>query len=198
MALLAGQALAATATAPMDLVMPAPPALRSLDRALSGEISTGDRNLDLLLDAQRKGLGTLDEAPTPGRMPERGRSERLLAQPLPEPQRPADPRRQGQAAPPQAWPAAPITTLPISPLGQVLPSATPAPSPRFGRDWAGNGAAGLDAAPGQRGAGPPGLWLRDLVQDGVAFIKDHLLAIIGAWAAIAALVFGLKAYSRRI
>lgn len=198
-ALLACQALAATSTALTDPAAPVVPALRSLDKALSGEISTGDRNLDLLLDAQRRGVGTLDDAPTPGRTPERGRSGRLAGQPLPEPQRPADPYRQPQVPLLAVPSAAPFAGLTTSPLGQVLPSASPAPSPRLGRDWNGSGGAGQAAATaGQRGAGPPNLLLRDLIQDGLAFIKDHLLAILGTWAAIAALVFGLRAYSRRI
>lgn len=194
--LLAWQALAATTPAPADTALPAAPGLRLLDKALSGEVSTGDHNLDLLLDAQRKGLATLDEAPTPGRMPERGRSERLAGQALPEPQRQADPQRLLPATPPAA--------LPTAPLILVLPSASPVAPPRLARDWSGNSAAAQAAGTGQRGVsgstGPraPDLFLRDLILDGLALIKVHLFAILGACAAIALLVLGLKAYSRRI
>ena len=198
-ALLACQALAATATAPADSAVQPRPGLRSLDKALSGEVSTGDRNLDLLLDAQRKGPAVLEDEPKPGRMPDRVRSDRLAGQPLPEPQRPVDPLRQPLPAPAPA-----SAGLTVS-LGQVLPSAAPTAAPRLGRDWSGNAgaaAAHSGAAGAQRGDGaaahPPDLWLRDLIQEGLAFVKDHLYAILGTWAGIALLAVGVKAYSRRL
>ena len=56
---------------------------RTLDKALGGDLSTGDRNLDLLLDSQRRAGDRLDETPTSRPMPDGPAARRQLLQPLP-------------------------------------------------------------------------------------------------------------------
>ena len=43
---------------------------RSLDKALGGDLSSGDSTLDMLMDGQRKGTHRLDEAPSTRAVPE--------------------------------------------------------------------------------------------------------------------------------
>ena len=207
-ALLVGLAQAAPVGAPADSAAASPPAARTLDKALGGDVSTGDRNLDLLLDAQRKGLTTLDDAPAPGKMPERRPSDRLASQPLPDPQRTQDAQRPAPVAPlaaPLALPAtaASANSAVLAP-GPVLPSAGPAAPPKLKRDWSGQGAVGATTATGQGGkVGMPGarladlLGLMDAIQIGLAFIHEHLIALVSGGAALLLTLLGLKSYSRR-
>ena len=171
---------------------------RTLDKALSGDLSTGDRNLDLLLESQRKGLDRVDEAPAAQAMPARPAGGRQPVQTLPAA------AAEGQAPRP---PAAgqrfePLLTLPER--GQVG-NAGPA-APKLARDWSGGARQSahgpVNAAdsiygdsPVLRSAARP---LRDWIQEGVALVKDNLITIALAGAVIALLAVGLKAYSRRI
>lgn len=177
---------------------PQPPsagaATRSLDKALGGGLSTGDHNLDLLLDAQRKGTDRLDEKLAGRSLPERPASGRLAITSLPEPSRSM----------------APMATMPavIPPLavpGQILQAAPPGAQAQIARGW---GVGTAQAAAGTRHAGAGasaeagGLRadhrLREWVLEGLAFVKHHLFTILAAGAMIALLVVGLKTYSRRV
>ena len=187
-------AVMATAEAP-------PPAAgamtRSLDKALGGDPSSGDRTLDMLMDAQRKGTHRLDETPPARAVPERSANGRLAIQLPPEPFRPMET--------PVRLPAGRPAVAPLAMPGQVLQVAPSATAPRAQRDWSGaaQGAAGSrEAGAGLYGEakGLPAVdsRLRAWSLAGVAFVKDHLIEILAAWALIALLVAGIKAYSRRI
>lgn len=86
---------------------------------------------------------------------------------------------------------------------QVAPSGT---APRAQRDWSGGAAQGA-AGSREAGAGAYGeakglpavdSRLRAWILAGLAFVKDHLIEILAAWALIALLVAGVKVYSRRL
>ena len=88
--------------------------------------------------------------------------------------------------------------------GSVLPSAGPATAPKLSRDWSGQGAAGGTTATGQGGkVGMPGarladlLGLMDAIRIGLAFIHEHLVALVSGGAALLLTLLGLKSYSRR-
>ena len=181
---------------------PAPMAAgtRTLDKALSGDLSTGDRNLDLLLESQRKGGALLDEAPEAQAMPARPAGSRLPLQPLPAAVPAVQVPRPSGAGPRFE----PLLTLPER--GQMGSAGLPAP--KLARDWSGGStqtqtAAGAAQSGGSIYGDSPGLKsavrpLRDWLQEGVAFVKDNLVTLLLAGAAIALLAIGLKAYSRRI
>ena len=169
-----------------------------LDKALSGDLTTGDRNLDLLLESQRKGGDRLDAAPAAQAMPARPTGGRQLLQPLPDKTAPAQTPR-----PPEAGQGfAPMLALPER--SQLTNAGLPAP--KAARDWSGGsgqtlggpakagGSIDSDASRFRSTARP----LRDWILDGVAFLKGHVIAILLGSAAIALLAMGLKAYSRRI
>ena len=169
-----------------------------LDKALSADLTTGDRNLDLLLESQRKGGDRLDEAPAAQAMPARPTGGRQLLQPLPEKTAAAQTPR-----PPEAGLRfAPMLALPER--SQLNNAGLHAP--KAARDWSGGSGQTLggpanagvlidnDASHFRSTARP----LRDWILEGVAFLKGHLFAILLGSAAIALLVMGLKAYSRRI
>lgn len=171
---------------------------RTLDKALSGDLSTGDRNLDLLLESQRKGGERLDEAPVPQAMPDRLRGNRQLPQPLPEKAPAAQTPRPSEAG--QRF--EPMLAQPER--GQLT---TPGlATPREARDWAGGSGQAVGGpanADGRIGGNTSGLRsaarpLRDLIDAGVAYLKDNLFAILLVGAGFALLALGIKAYSRRI
>lgn len=169
-----------------------------LDKALSGDLTTGDRNLDLLLESQRKGGDRLDAAPAAQAMPARPTGGRQLLQPLLEQTAPAQTPR-----PPEAGQRfAPMLALPER--SQLTNAGLPAP--KAARDWSGGsgqtlggpanagGSIDSDASRFRSTARPLGEW----ILKGVDFLKGHLFAILLGSAAIALLAMGLKAYSRRI
>lgn len=178
---------------------------RTLDKALGGDLSTGDRNLDLLLESQRRGADRLDEAPVSRPVPDRPGQGRSALQPLPE---------TAAAGPPPPTP--PDTaqrfepTLILPERGQLTHPGLP--TPKAARDWGGGTGQAVGGAAGPGGSGGSGgsiygdssglrsaaRPLRDWVLEGLDFVKAHLIAIALAGAAIALLVMGLKAYSRRI
>jgi len=171
---------------------------RTLDRALGGDVSTGDRNLDLLLESQRKAGEGLLEAPTSQPVPDRPAAGRPLLQALP------------QAATGVQAPMGPEAARRYEPGSLALPEpgqlgSAGLPAPRAARDWSG-GTAPAPAAKGPGGSiygDTSGLRtaarpLRELIQEGLAFLQDHAIAIVLTIAAIALLAMGLKAYSRRI
>ena len=189
----------AAVTSSADAPLPAAgTTTRSLDKALGGDLSTGDRNLDLLLDAQRKGMDRLDESPAAREMPQRPANGRLAIQPLPEPARPVET--------PVPLPTGNRAAAPLAMPGQVLQAAPHGTVPRANRDWsggAGQAAAGLS----ESGAGDNtdakrsravDAQLRELFFEVVAFVKSHLIEIVAVWTFIALLVAGVRAYSRRI
>lgn len=194
-----GAHAAVSVTATTDAQLPSAGATtRSLDKALGGDLSTGDRNLDLLLDTQRRGTDRLDETPAVRAMPERSANGRLAIQPLPEAFRPVQallPLPEGNRA-----------VAPLAMPGQVLQAPPSSTVARATRDWRVGVAQGTggssDAAAGSysetTGVRPVDLQLRAWVFAGLAFVKEHLVAIVLAGAAIAVLAMGLKAYSRRI
>lgn len=188
-------AVMATAEAP-------PPAAgamtRSLDKALGGDLSSGDRTLDMLMDGQRKGTHRLDETPSTRAVPERSARGRLAIQLPPEPSRPMET--------PVRLPAGSPAVAPLAMPGQVLQVAPSGTAPRAQRDWSGaaaQGAAGSREAGAGAYAEANGLpavdsRLREWILAGLAFVKDHLIEILAAWALIALLVAGVKVYSRRL
>lgn len=171
---------------------------RTLDKALSGDLTTGDRNLDLLLESQRKGGDRLDEAPAAKPMPARPAGGRQPLQPLPESATAA----QAPSLPDAGQRFEPLLALPER--GQRVNPGLP--TPKVARDWSG-GTGQSAVGPGNSGGSSYGDTaslrsaarpLREWIQEGVAFVKDHLIAILLAGAAITLLAMGLKAYSRRI
>lgn len=192
---LAADALAAgTSGLPADAAAPAAlgASSRVLDRALSAGISTGDSNLDLLLDAQRKLPGTLDEASV-GKVPPRASTHRNPPAVLAEPARPVD--SPAPAARPYAD-ALPRQTLP----GQVLDAPSQGGNPGARRAWS-TGPAGPGGDSGF-GLDPSAVvksdpHLRDLVQRSVRFVKENIVEFLAAVLLVVALGAGLKAYSRR-
>ena len=171
---------------------------RTLDKALSGDLTTGDRSLDLLLESQRKGGERLDDAPAAQAMPTRPPGSRQLLQPLPE----KAPAAQTPRPPGAGQRFEPMLALPER--GQLTNPGLSAP--KMARDWAGGSGQAVggpaiaegwidgDSARLRSAARP----LRDWIQEGVAFLKEYLIAILLAGAAIALLAMGIKAYSRRI
>lgn len=179
---------------------------RTLDKALGGDLTTGDRNLDLLLDSQRRAGERLEAAPTSRPLPDRPLPDRPLAgrqvlQPLP----------QAATASAVALPVAPNAPRRYEPSlalpeGGQLGSASP-PTPKAARDWSGSSTSQAAAGSGGSGGSIYGDTsrlrsairpLREWIQQSVAFVKDHVIAILLVGAAIALLAKGLKAYSRRI
>lgn len=173
---------------------------RTLDKALGGDLTTGDRNLDLLLDSQRRAGERLDETPTARHWPDRPAAGRLVIQPLP----------QAASASAVAVPVAPDAPRRYEPSlglpegGQL--GATNPPTPKAARDW-GGGTGQASAGSGGSGGSIYGdtsrlrsatRSLREWILESVAFLKDHVIAILLAGAAIALLAKGLKAYSRRL
>ncbi len=200
LAVMGAAASAAGQTATSSSGLPADPATpaslgagsRVLDRALTGAVSTGDGNLDLLLDAQRKLPGALDET-TSGKMPPRSSASRNPPAVLGEPAKPTD------ATTPAARPYAdrlPPQTAP----GQVLDLPAQGGNPGARRGWSagpagpgGEGGLGLD--PSALVKSDP--QLRDLVQRSVRLVKDHAVEFLAGVLVVIALAAGLKAYSRR-
>jgi hypothetical protein len=177
--------------------------LRTLDRSLNPENSTGNKNLDLLLDLK---VGPGEEA------------------------RPAAPRRSAAAASAAAAELAVLrakaahrpTTLqdeqavgeattrpglalqPFEALGTLQGDARAGPSdPALRREWSGQfgggGMAGAGGGPG--GASKAGHDddnpLRRILSEVRQFVREHGLSLFGAVAAVAVLGAALKAYSRR-
>ena len=200
LAVMGAAASAAGQTATNSSGLPADPATpaslgagsRVLDRALTGALSTGDGNLDLLLDAQRKLPGALDETPG-GKMPPRSSASRAPPAVLTEPARPAD------TATPAARPSADRLPPPAAP-GQVLDLPAQGGNPGARRHWS----AGPAGHGGEGGFGmdPSALiksdpQLRDLVQRSMRFVKDNIIEFLAGVLLVVALAAGLKAYSRR-
>lgn len=200
--LLAASALMAQAAETQGSGVEAVPAVlgagtRTLDKALIGDLSTGDRNLDLLLESQRKGgLARLDEAPAAQALPARPAGGRQPLQTLPVVPAPRPPDV-GQRF-------EPLLALPEP--GQMGSPGLPAP--RVARDWSVGSKPSQSAAgaaytgssiygdsPGLRSAIRP---MRNWLQEGVEWVRENLIVILLAAAAIMLLAMGLKAYSRRI
>ena len=208
--LLAAAALMAqAAVTPGSSVEPEPAALgagtRILDKALSGDLSTGDRNLDLLLESQRKGgLTRLDEAPAAQALPARPAVGRQPLQLLPAVVPAVVPAVPAPRPPDVGQRFEPLLALPEP--GQMGSAGLPAP--RVARDWSGGSTPSQSAAgaahsggsiygdsPGLRSAIRP---MRNWLQEGVEWVRENLIVILLAAVAIMLLAMGLKAYSRRI
>ena len=203
--LMAAQAVSPSSAEPAG---PARAASGSLDRALSGGVSTGDRNLDLLLDTQRSLPGQLDEN-AGGKMPARASASRSLQAALPEPNR--------QPEPPVTLPAGQQRgpTAEVA-LGQVLSAPAAGANPAATRKWGdgGGGGGGNGGGGGSGGGGgyagaagpsaPDGHLLvtsdpqlREFVQQSVRFLKDNLVEIGAVCVLIGLAIAGIKAQARR-
>ncbi len=180
---------------------------RTLNKALTGDVSTGDKNLDLLLEIQRNSA-----------VPDR-------SLPVARPNAPAaGPAAVGPSstrvdalgqAPAQGQPAPPATqSLPRSGLlgpDSALPQS-PADLGRANRNWGqtGGGIASTGSAgsyggvqqtlPGDalRSDSGESVHLLDSVKQALYFVRDNLVWWIGSVALLLLLAYGFKAYSRRI
>ena len=176
--------------------------IRSTDRSLHPETSTGNKNFDLLLELQGR----------PGDEPRQATSRsaaaaaalgdwRAKAAERPAPVRPAG----DQAA------ARPVV-LPFEAIGTLDGHGRPAPPPIERREWTnqlGGGAGSTDSRRDPYGSGDRELdasrrgysddnLLRRLPQEVIAFLRDNRYWLLGALAVAAVLGAAIKSYSRRI
>lgn len=176
------------------------PGLGSIDRSLHPETSTGNKNLDLLLELQgRAGEERRQEAPRSAAAAALA-DLRAKAAERPAPERPAE----HQAAP------RPVV-LPFEAIGTPGGQGRLAPTPTERREWTnqlGDGAGGTDSrrdpyrtgdreSDAIRGGYSESL-LRRLPQEAMAFLRENRYWLLGALGVAAVLGAALKSYSRRI
>lgn len=200
----------ATATVQSGVTPNAAP--RTMDRALSAATSTGNQNLDLLLELQGK-PGEDNRQAVPVRsaaaasvaaaelaaLRAKAAQRQMSWQDEPSRREPAE-RRQDER-PPVERPNLGIQLF--EGAGTLQGDARAAP-PVQRREWVGQpgGSAGYGEAGREAGASrsgydadsPAAQLLRDLVQ----FLRDNRLWLLGTVGALAVLGAALKAYSRRI
>lgn len=181
---------------------PAVPGVRSTDRALHPETSTGNKNLDLLLELQDQP----GEAARPG-APRSAAAAAAAAAAL------ADLRARAAERPAADPPAARPVMQPLEGIG-TLERDGPATQQRAERrEWtggpAGGGAGGAygksdayraddrESAILRRGYSDDDL-LRRLPKEIIGFLRDNRYWLLGALGVVALLGAALKAYSRRI
>lgn len=185
---------------------------RTMDRALSATTSTGNKNLDLLLELQgRPGEDNRQAAPVRSAAAASAAAAELAALRAKAAQRPTSwqdepSRREPAERRPDERPPAERPQLGIQLFdgaGTLQGDARAAP-PVQRREWvgqpggsAGYGAAGREAGSSRSGYdadNPMAQMLRDLVQ----FLRDNRLWLLGTVGALAVLGAALKAYSRRV
>ena len=194
---------AAGATRPRALTAPG---LRSTDRSLHPETSTGNKNLDLLLELQGR-PGDEPRQLTPRSAAAASAAAAALADwRAKAAERPAPERPVGDQA------AARPVVLPFEAIGTPDSHGRPAPPPTERREWThqlGGGAGSTDSRRDPYGSGDresdasqrgysddhP---LRRLPQEVIAFLRDNRYWLLGALAAAAVLGAAIKSYSRRI
>ena len=176
------------------------PGLGSIDRSLHPETSTGNKNLDLLLELQgRAGEERRQEAPRSAAAAALA-DLRAKAAERPAPERPAE----DQAAP------RPVV-LPFEAIGTPGGQGRLAPPPTERREWTnqlGDGAGGTVSRrdPYRTGdresdairGGYSDSLLRRLPQDVMGFLRENRYWLLGALGVAAVLGAALKSYSRRI
>ena len=180
---------------------PITPGLRSTDRSLYPETSTGNKNLDRLLELQ----GRPGEVPRP--VAPRSAAAAVLA----------DLRAKVAEQPAQERPAAdrvaarPVL-LPFEAMGTPDGQGRLAPPPTERREWTtqlGGGAGSSDSwrdayrtgdreSDAIRGGYSDDNPLRRLVQEVIAFMRQNRYWLLGALGVAAVLGAALKSYSRRI
>jgi len=181
---------------------PPAPGFRSTDRSLHPETSTGNKNLDLLLELQgRPGDEPRQVAPRSAAAAAALADLRAKAAERPAPERTAG----DQAA------ARPVV-LPFEAIGTPDSHGRPAPPPTERREWTnqpGDGAASTDSRRDPYGSGDresdasrrgdsDDNLLRRLPQEVIAFLRDNRYWLLGALAVAAVLGVAIKSYSRRI
>jgi hypothetical protein len=201
-AVLALGAQAASVQEPSGLLHPAPGAAtatggKTLERALEVDTSTGQRNLDLLLESRGTGDAAAAAAQRPGELPA---------------------KRQASTVPPSQETAAigtPDGRLPL-PLGLQTSEAagavdTPATVAR--REWLGGGAPsqpsgqsgpsapgsspdGVDPGPAPRADGDVGP-VPEAVREALRFLREQRYWLLGGLVLAAVVAAGLQAYARR-
>ena len=175
--------------------------LRSTDRPLHPETSTGNKNLDLLLELQGR-PGDEPSQLTPRSAAAAALADwRAKAAERPAPERPAG----DQAA------ARPVG-LPFESIGTPDSHGRPAPPPTERREWThqlSGGAGSTDSRrdpyrsgdresdASRRGYSDDNL-LRRLPQEVIAFLRDNRYWLLGALAVAVVLGAAIKSFSRRI
>lgn len=176
-------------------------ALRTLDRSLTPETSTGNKNLDLLLDLKvRPGEAARPAAPRLSAAAASAAAAELAVLRAKAAQKPAttqDEQAAGEVTTRQG-----LSLQPFEGLGTLHGDVRAGPSdPVQRRGWSGQfggGAEGAaDGGPGRASNAdddnPARRFLRDMRQ----FLREHGLSLLGAVGGLALLGAALKAYSRR-
>lgn len=222
--LLAAAAQAASVQAPTDPLQHQDAAApttagKTLDRALSVDTNTGQRNLDLLLESRTAGEVLDGGAPQRAGEPPARRATVLL----PQAQAPAGTGTGTSSGTDLPAAAAPTTTsgiaLPAGPSGQATTGSPGLPGTAMQREWLGaapGGAvdnSGLPAAAGGLLSGGADLGLNRagndaareidpalrgaIVRDAVQFLRDNRHWLLGALALVAGVLAGVQLYLRR-
>lgn len=177
--------------------------LRTLDRSLNPEASTGHKDLDLLLDL-KDGPGEVARpaAPRLSAAAASAAAAALAVLRAKAAQRPTHP--QDEAAGGEATPRPALALQPFEALGTLQGDARAGPSdPALRREWRGQFGDGGVAGAGGRPGGAPDAGhdddnpLRRILSEVRQFVRDHGVSLLGAVAAVAVLGAALKAYSRR-
>ena len=183
----------------MRPLAPAVPGIRSTDRALQPETSTGNKNLDLLLELQDRP----DEAARPAAR----RSASAAAAAL------ADLRARATERPVADQPAARPVTPSFEGIGTLERDGLATLQPAERREWTGGPAGGgADSAYGKgdayraddresdilrRGYSDDNL-LRRLPKELIVFLRDNRYWLLGGLGVVALLGAAIRSYSRRI
>ncbi len=201
MAVLALGAQAAAVHEPSDLLQrspgaPAATGSKTLERALEVDTSTGQRNLDLLLEARGADEAAANAPPRAGDPPAKRQALRL-----PSPQ-------MSEAI------ASPDGRLPL-PLGLQTPElagAADTAAVATRREWLGGGPAGPSSAqslgqdfgdlspprtPGHTANGGDLGRLPESVQEVLQFLREQRYWLLGGSALLVVVVAGMQAYARR-
>ena len=184
---------AASVQAATDLLHPAPGAAtatggKTLERALEVDTTTGQRNLDLLLESRGARDAAATAAQRPGELPA---------------------KRQALTVPPSQATAAIVApdSRPPLPLGLQAgetAAAVDTPATVTRREWLGGGApsgpaagpGGADPGPDRRAGGDVG-HVPEAVREALRFLREQRYWLLGGLALVAAAVAGLQAYARR-
>ena len=168
---------------------------RGLDRALGAETSTGNKNLDLLLELQGKPGEELRQAAPRSAAAASAAASALAALRVKAAERPA--QYDGKAKP---------APQPFEGMG-TLEGEARAARPTERRQWsgqlAGGGGGGAGYSDGSRGPGSSrdgydDNLLRKLSREVIAFLREKRYWLLGALGGLVVIGAGLKAYSRRV
>lgn len=186
----------------MRPLTPAVPGIRSTDRALQPETSTGNKNLDLLLELQDQP----GEAARPA-APRSAAAASAAAAAL------ADLRARAAERPAADPPAARPVMQPLEGIGMQERDGPFAPQRAERREWTGGPAGGgADSAYGKgdayraddresdilrRGYSDDNVFRR-LPKELIGFLRDNRYWLLGGLGVVALLGAAIKSYSRRI